>query len=76
MNLSVKAFCTIKNQIVIVLASEYTLLSYSNVSSVVPQGKRHFTQQIDFWKNCKSLLIAEPGSDFNLCYEQQISDLR
>ena len=32
----------IKHRIVKELASEYTLLSYLNVSSVIPRGKRHF----------------------------------
>ena len=31
-----------KHWIVIVLASELTVLSYLNVSSVIPRGKRHF----------------------------------
>ena len=31
-----------KHRIAIVLASELTVLSYLNVSSVIPQGKRHF----------------------------------
>ena len=31
-----------KNQIVIVLASDLTVSSYLNVSSVIPRGKRHF----------------------------------
>ena len=31
-----------KNQIVIELASELTVSSYLNVSSVIPRGKRHF----------------------------------
>ena len=52
----------------IVLASEYTLLSYLNVSSVIPRDKSHFYPANRFWKNRKSLLIAEPGSDFK---EQQ-----
>ena len=38
-------FERMKHCIVIVLASEYTLLSYLNVSSVIPRGRRHFTQQ-------------------------------
>ena len=39
-----------KNRIVIVLASESTVLSYLNVSSVIPRGKHHFYQKMDFWK--------------------------
>ena len=31
-----------KHQIVIVLASELTVSSYLNVSSVIPRGKHHF----------------------------------
>ena len=31
-----------KHQIAIVLASELTVLSYLNVSSVIPQGKHRF----------------------------------
>ena len=30
-------------------------------------------QTHQFWETCKSLFIAEPRYDFNLCYEQQIS---
>ena len=65
-------FERIKHGIVIVLASEYTLLSYLNVSSVNPRGKRHFYPAYQFWENRKSLFIAEPRSDFNRCYEQRI----
>ena len=46
----------IKYRIVIVSASEYTLLSYSNVSSVIPRGKHHFFQQIDFCKTVTTYL--------------------
>ena len=67
-------FERIKHQIAIVLASEYTLLSYLNVSSVIPWGQRHFYPANRFWENRKSLFIAEPRSDFNRCYEQQISE--
>ena len=56
----------------IVLASEYTLLSYLSVSSVIPRDKRHFYPANRFWKNCKLLFIAEPRSDFNRCYEQRM----
>ena len=69
-----RIFELIKHRIVIVLALEYTLLSYSNVSSVIPRGKHHFNPAIDFGKNRKSLFIAEPRSDFNRCYEQRISE--
>ena len=31
-----------KHRIAIVLASELTVLSYLNVSSAIPRGKRHF----------------------------------
>ena len=31
-----------KHRIAVVLASELTVLSYLNVSSVIPGGKRHF----------------------------------
>ena len=31
-----------KQRIVIVLASELTVSSYLNISSVIPRGKRHF----------------------------------
>ena len=58
----------------IVLASEYTLLSYLNVSSVIPQDKRHFYPAYPFWKKRKSLFIAVPRSDFNRCYEQRMSE--
>ena len=34
-----------KHRIVIVLASELTVSSYLNVSSVIPRGKRHFYQR-------------------------------
>ena len=63
-----------KHRIVIVLASELTVLSYLNVSSVIPQGKRHFSLRNGFGENSKSLFIAEPLSDFNRCYEQRISE--
>ena len=69
-----RIFKWIKHQIVIVLASEYTLLSYLNVSSVIPRDKRHFYPANRFWKNRKSLFIAEPRSDFNSCYEQRMSE--
>ena len=69
-----RIFELIKHRIVIVLASEYTLLSYLNVSSVIPRGKHHFYPANRFWKNRKSLFIAEPHSDFNRCYEQWISE--
>ena len=62
----------IKHPIVIVLASEYTLLSYWNVSSVIPWEKHHFYPANGVWKNRKSLFIAESRSDFNRCYEQRI----
>ena len=62
-----------KHQIVIVLASELTVSSYLNVSSVIPRGKRHFYPANGFWENHKSSFIAEPRSDFNCCYEQKIS---
>ena len=65
-------FERIKHRIVIVLASEYTLLSYLNVSSVIPQGKHHFYPANRFWETRKSLFIAKPRSDFNRCYEQRI----
>ena len=42
-------------------------------SSVIPRDKRHFYPANRFWKNCKSLFIAEPRSDFNRCYEKQMS---
>ena len=58
----------------IILASEYTLLSYLNVSSVIPRDKRHFYPANQFWKNRKSFFIAEPRSDFNHCYEQRMSE--
>ena len=57
-----------------VFASEYPLLSYLNVSSVIPRGKRHFYPANRFWEKCKSLFIAEPRSNFNRCYEQRISE--
>ena len=57
-----------------VLASEYTLLSNLNVSSVIPRDKRHFYSANRFWKKRKSLFIAEPRSDFNRCYEQRMSE--
>ena len=50
------------------------LLSYLNVSSLIPRGKRHFYPANWFWKNRKSLFIAEPRSDFNRCYEQRMSE--
>ena len=50
-----RIFERIKHRIVIVLASEYTLLRYLNVSSVIPQGKRHFYPANWFWENRKSL---------------------
>ena len=58
----------------IVLASEYTLLNYLKVSSVIPRDIRHFLSANPFWKNRKSLFIAEPRSDFNRCYEQRMSE--
>ena len=58
----------------IVLASEYTLLSYSNVYSVIPRDKHHFYPANAFWKKRKSLFIAEPRSDFNRRYEQWMSE--
>ena len=39
-----------KHRIVIVLASELTISSYLNLSSVIPEGKHHFTKQMDFEK--------------------------
>ena len=63
-----------KHWIVIVLASELTVLSYLNVSSVIPRGKHHFYPANWFWENRKSLLIVEPCSDFNGCYEQLTSE--
>ena len=40
-----------KHRIVIVLASELTVSSYLNVSSVIPRDKLYFfTQQMDFGK--------------------------
>ena len=46
-----------KHRIVIVLASELIVLSYLNVSSVIPQGKSHFfTQQMDFGKTVNHYL--------------------
>ena len=59
---------------ILVLASELTVLSYLNVFSVIPHGKRHFYLANGFWENRKSLFIAEPRSDFNRCYEQRISE--
>ena len=61
-----------KHRIVIVLASEYTLLSYLNVSSVFPGGKRHFLPCKCILRNHKSFFKGEPSSDFNRCYEQRI----
>ena len=58
----------------IVLASEYTLLGYLNVSSVIPRDKRHFYPANPFWKKRKTLFIAEPHSDCNRCYEQRMSE--
>ena len=58
----------------IVLASEYTLLSYLNVSSVIPRYKGHFYPANRFWKKHKSLFIAEPCYDFNRCNEQRMSE--
>ena len=72
-----RIFERIKHRIVIVLASEFTLLSYLKVSGVIPRGKRHFYPANPFWENWenrKSLFIAEPRSDFNRCYEQRISE--
>ena len=56
------------------MASEYTLISYLNVSSVIPRDKRHLYPANRFWKNRKSLFIAEPHSDSNRCYEQLMSE--
>ena len=33
---------------------------------MIPRDKRHFYPANRFWKNRKSLFIAEPRSDFNL----------
>ena len=63
-----------KHRIAIVLASELTVLSYLNVSSVIPPCKHHFYPANLFWENRKSLFIIEPRSDFNRCYEQQTSE--
>ena len=63
-----------KYRIVIVFASELTVSCYLNVSSVIPRGKHHFYLANGFWEKRKSLFIAEPCSDFNLCYEQWISE--
>ena len=63
-----------KHRIVIVLVSDLTVLSYLNLSSVIPRDKRHFYPANGFWENCKSLFIAEPCSDFNCCYEQRASE--
>ena len=43
-----------KHQIVVVLASELTVLSYLNVSSVIRQGKHHFYPANRFWENRNS----------------------
>ena len=51
-----------KHQIVIVMASELTVLSYLNVFSVIPWGKHQFLPSNGFWENRKSLFIAEPRS--------------
>ena len=69
-----RIFERIKHRIVIVLVSEYTLLlSFLNVSSVIPRGKHHFTQQMDFGKTVNlTLFIAEPCSVLNRCFEQLI----
>ena len=45
-----------KHRIAIVLASKFNALIYLNVSSVIPQGKHHFTQQIDFGKTVNHYL--------------------
>ena len=47
---------------------------YLNVTSVILKDKRHFYPANPFWKNRKSLFIAEPRSDFNRCYEQRMSE--
>ena len=54
-----------KHRIVIVLASEFTVhvLSYLNVSSVIPRQTLIFYPANGFWENRKSLFIAEPRSD-------------
>ena len=39
-----------KHGIVIVLAYELTVLSYLNVSSVIPRGKHHFYLAKGFWE--------------------------
>ena len=55
-----RIFERIKHRIVVALSSELTVFSYLNVSSVTPQGKHHFYPINRFWKNRKSLFIAEP----------------
>ena len=46
-----------KHRMVKVLASELTVLIYLNVSSVIPQGKRHFlTSKMDFGKTINHYL--------------------
>ena len=59
-----------KHPIVIVLSLELTVLSYLNVSSVIPQANAINP----FWENSNSLFTAEPQSDYNRCYEQRISE--
>ena len=49
-------------------------LSYINLSSAIPLGKRHFFPANRFWENRKSLFIAEPRSDFKRCYDLRISE--
>ena len=58
-----------KHRIGIVLASELTVLSYLNASRQTP-----FLPSKLILENRKSLFIAEPRSDFNRSYEQQISE--
>ena len=45
-----------KHRIAIVLASELTVLSYLNVSSVILRGNAIFTWQIDFGKTVNHYL--------------------
>ena len=46
-----RIFDQTKHRIVIVLSSELTVLSYLNVSSLIPRGKHHFLPSKWIWKS-------------------------
>ena len=63
-----------KHRLVVVLASELTLLSYINVSSVIPREKRHFLPSKSILGNPQIIIYRGASFWFSRCYEQWISE--